>query len=143
MPDTLTKLARSQLMGRIRGAHTKPEVSVRRLAHSLGYRFRLHRRDLPGTPDLVFPSMRKVIFVHGCFWHRHPGCKSTTSPGTNVPFWEEKFAANVRRDRRNIAALQKDRWRCLVVWACETRQEKKLRTKLIRFLGPRATSRTR
>jgi len=121
-------------MARVKGANTKPELAVRRLVHSLGFRFRLHRRDLPGSPDLVFVSARKVVFVHGCFWHRHRGCSATTSPKSNKDFWESKFAANVARDRRNIAALGKAGWDCLVVWSCETKRDETLRAKLFRFL---------
>ena len=123
-------------MRRVRAADTKPELCVRRMAHALGFRFRLHRRDLPGTPDLVFPSSRKVIFVHGCFWHRHRGCSRTTTPKTRTSFWQEKFAANVARDVACVQELEERGWEVLVVWECETKDlpclEKLLRTFLSR-----------
>ena len=97
---------RSALMSRVKAKDTKPELRVRRSAHGLGYRYRLHRRDLPGSPDLVFPGRRKALFVHGCFWHRHQGCRKTTMPKTRAKFWQRKFDDNVRRDERVIAALR-------------------------------------
>jgi len=126
--------ARSALMRRVRGRDTSPERAVRRAAHSLGYRFRLHRRDLPGTPDLVFPRLRKAIFVHGCFWHRHAGCRRTTTPKTRAAYWCEKFDQNIRRDRRNLAALRRLGWDVLVVWECETFDAPGLLARLTRFL---------
>ena len=126
--------ARSALMGRVRGKDTVPEHAVRRAVHSLGYRFRLHRRDLPGTPDLTFPRLRKVVFVHGCFWHRHAGCSRTTTPRTRAAYWREKFEQNVERDRRNAAALRALDWEVLVVWECETFDRSGLIAKLSRFL---------
>src|SRR5579871_1578690 len=110
---------RSELMSRIRGTDTRPELTVRRLVHSLGYRFRLHRRDLPGTPDLAFPSRRKVVFVHGCFWHRHRGCRFSYTPKSNRDFWVKKFATNRLRDRRAIRQLRAAGWDPLIVWECE------------------------
>jgi DNA mismatch endonuclease (patch repair protein) len=121
-------------MSRIGPKDTKPELTVRRLLHRLGYRYRLHRRDLPGTPDIVFVSRRKVIFVHGCFWHRHPGCKAASSPKTRTEFWERKFHDNVERDARKMAALRGLGWEPLVVWSCEIRDEKALEQKLVLFL---------
>jgi DNA mismatch endonuclease (patch repair protein) len=118
--DSLTPQQRSANMARIRGRDTEAEQIVRRLAHSLGYRFRLHRRDLPGTPDLVFPALRQVIFVHGCFWHRHPGCKYSYSPKSNVNFWRAKFAANTVRDARVEGELKQIGWSVLTIWECET-----------------------
>lgn len=126
---------RSALMSRVKAKGTKPELNVRRLAHGLGYRYRLHRRDLPGSPDLVFPGRRKVLFVHGCFWHRHQGCRKTTMPKTRAKFWQRKFDDNVRRDERVIAALRDLGWDVLVVWECETSDENLLRRTLIEFLG--------
>ena len=116
MTDTVDRAKRSEIMSRIRSRDTKPEMIVRRIAHGLGFRFRLHRRDLPGSPDLVFPRYRSVIMVHGCFWHRHPGCKNASTPGTRVNYWETKLQGNVVRDRRNETALQDLGWRVLVVW---------------------------
>ena len=126
---------RSALMSRVKAKDTKPELSVRRLAHGLGYRYRLHRRDLPGSPDLVFPGRRKALFVHGCFWHRHQGCRKTTMPKTRAKFWQRKFDDNVRRDERVIAALRDLGWDVLVVWECETLDEDLLRRTLLEFLG--------
>lgn len=135
MTDRLSKPERSTLMGRIRGKDTRPELALRRLLHGLGYRFRLHRRDLPGRPDLVFPGRRKAIFLHGCFWHRHQGCRNATIPKSSADFWTAKFRANVDRDARNLADLAALGWDVLVVWECELKAvdlEARLRT----FLGP-------
>jgi DNA mismatch endonuclease (patch repair protein) len=107
-------------MARIRSKNTKPELIVRRLAHALGYRFRLHRRDLPGKPDLVFPRRRCVIFVHGCFWHGH-GCRLSSRPKTNSDFWADKIAGNRARDARHVEELRKQGWQVEVIWECETR----------------------
>jgi DNA mismatch endonuclease (patch repair protein) len=113
-------------MSRVRGRNTTPELAVRRVVHSLGYRYRLHRVDLPGKPDLVFSSRRKIILVHGCFWHRHDGCTKSTAPKTNVEFWQEKFRNNVDRDQRVIASLRELGWNVLVVWQCETAEIERL-----------------
>jgi DNA mismatch endonuclease (patch repair protein) len=121
-------------MSRIRGKDTKPELAVRRLAHSMGYRFRLHRRDLPGAPDLVFPGLRKIVFVHGCFWHQHMRCKYAYQPKSRVEFWKAKFLANSRRDRSTLAALDELGWGVLVVWECETFDIKSLKRGLAVFL---------
>lgn len=118
--DVVTSEQRSAMMSRIRGKDTKPELIVRRLAHTLGYRFRLHRRDLPGAPDLVFPGRKKVVFVHGCFWHRHPGCRFAYKPKSNTKFWERKFDSNIERDARVLRELQERGWSPLVIWECET-----------------------
>ena len=132
--DVAVDPARSELMRRVRGKNTTPERAVRRVAHALGYRFRLHRRDLPGTPDLVFPRLRRAIFVHGCFWHRHEGCARRTTPKTRAAYWREKFEQNMRRDRRNLAALRRLGWSVLVVWECQTFERTELLAKLSRFL---------
>jgi DNA mismatch endonuclease (patch repair protein) len=129
--------SRSALMAKIGPKDSKAEMAVRRTAHALGYRFRLHRRDLPGTPDLVFPSRRKIVFVHGCFWHRHEGCKATTIPKTRVEYWTKKFEENVARDLRQVNALTGSGWDVLVIWECETRDTEDLRERLERFLGER------
>lgn len=113
-------------MSRIKGKNTAPELRVRRVAHALGYRFRLHRRDLPGCPDLVFPGRRKIIMVHGCFWHQHPGCSKISQPKTRVSYWQAKFARNVERDRTAQAALLEAGWKVLVVWECETKRQDQL-----------------
>ncbi|WP_432769022.1 MAG: DNA mismatch endonuclease Vsr [Sphingopyxis sp.] len=117
-------------MAKIGPRDTKPEMVVRRKLHELGRRFRLHRRDLPGTPDIVLPAARKVIFVHGCFWHRHEGCRKSTTPKTRVQFWQEKFARNIDRDRRKEAELRQSGWDVLTVWECETRDPDALEVQL-------------
>jgi len=118
-PDVPEK--RRLLMGRVRGVDTKPEMVVRRTLHRMGLRFRLHRRDLPGRPDIVLPRHRVAIFVHGCFWHRHPGCRATTTPKTRAEFWAAKFDANVARDRLAETGLAAAGWNVLVVWECDTK----------------------
>ena len=120
MVDTLTPVQRSERMSRIRGKDTRPELLLRRAVHRLGLRYRLHPKELPGRPDLVFPKYRAVVFVHGCFWHRHPGCSIATTPKSNVDFWRAKFEANVARDQRNVASLELLGWRVFTVWECET-----------------------
>jgi DNA mismatch endonuclease (patch repair protein) len=124
-------------MRSIRKKDTRPELAVRRLAHALGYRFRVHRRDLPGSPDLVFPGLRKAIFVHGCFWHQHEGCRLARQPKSRPDYWPQKFARNVDRDRLSLKALSEQGWDVAVVWECETREPKALLKRLQRFLGPR------
>jgi DNA mismatch endonuclease (patch repair protein) len=134
--DTLTPQERSERMGRIRGRDTTPEIVVRRLVSSLGYRYRLHVGRLPGRPDLVFPGRRKVIFVHGCFWHRHPNsrCRLARLPKSRLDFWLPKLESNLERDRRNQAALRRDGWRMLVLWECELHRERNLARRVQRFL---------
>lgn len=134
MVDNLSPDARSKRMARIGGKNTAPEMIIRRMAHSLGCRFRLHRKGLPSTPDLVFPSRKKLILVHGCFWHGH-GCKIGRLPKSNVTFWKEKIARNRARDERNLVDLAELGWKTLVVWQCETRELDRLRKTLRRFLG--------
>ncbi|MEH3091303.1 MAG: very short patch repair endonuclease [Agrobacterium cavarae] len=112
---------RSRIMRAVAQKHTKPEMAVRRILHALGYRFRIQRRDLPGSPDIVLPKYKTAIFVHGCFWHRHPGCKKATTPKTRVSFWTEKFERNVLRDRQKEAELREMGWQVLVVWECEVK----------------------
>ena len=121
---------RSRNMAAIRGKDTAPELAVRRILHAMGLRFRLHRKDLPGRPDIVLPKHRTVVFVHGCFWHRHKGCRYTTTPKTRQEFWQSKFAANVERDGRNRTDLQQLGWRVIVVWECELRQPSDLKERL-------------
>ena len=123
MTDIVDSRRRSELMAAIRTRDTAPELAVRRAAHRMGLRFRLHRNDLPGRPDLVFPRHRLVVFVHGCFWHRHDGCRHASTPKSRIAFWTEKFAANVARDARQEAALRALGWRVLVIWECETRHK--------------------
>ena len=134
--DSLTDRQRSDLMSRIRGKDTKPEMRVRRLVHGMGYRYRLHAKGLPGRPDLVFRPRRKIIFVHGCFWHRHSGCSANRIPKTRADFWRAKLDRNVERDRRNDAALRADGWGVLVIWECETKSDHEQLAQRIRaFLG--------
>lgn len=133
--DTLTPEQRSALMARIRGVDTKPELFVRRALHGQGYRFRLHGRGLPGKPDIVFKKRKRAVFVHGCFWHRH-GCKRTTHPKSRQDYWQDKFAKNVARDRRNAALLADDGWDVFVAWECEVDSDETLLQRLMEFLGP-------
>ena|ERR1043165_1235161 len=120
MRDRLTKERRSWNMSRIRGKHTAPEKVVRSLLHRMGLRFRLHGKGLPGRPDIVLPKYRTVIFVHGCFWHRHRGCRNCTTPTNRREWWLEKLNGNAARDRLHSVALRKRGWRVIVVWECQT-----------------------
>lgn len=119
--DRIAKERRSWLMSRVGSKDTVPEMKVRRAAHAMGLRFRLHVQKLPGRPDLVFPRHQTVAFVHGCFWHRHPGCKKASSPKTREEFWEAKFEANVARDKRVTGQLAALGWRVVTIWECETK----------------------
>jgi len=123
--DVVDKSTRSRMMSGIRAKNTKPERLIRSALHSAGFRYRVHVSDLPGKPDLVFPKYKAVILVHGCFWHRHPGCWWSTNPSSNSDFWSVKFAQNVQRDIQNILDLQKLGWRIAVVWECALRLPKK------------------
>jgi DNA mismatch endonuclease (patch repair protein) len=125
---------RSANMRAIRSKNMRPELKVRSIVHRLGYRFRLHRKDLPGKPDLVFPSRRKVIFVHGCFWHSH-GCRVSHTPKSNFDYWGPKLERNVFRDRRNVEVLKAVGWRSLIVWECETDDEDRIRKRILKFLS--------
>lgn len=135
MVDNRSPESRSALMSRIGGKDTAPELAVRRLLHALGYRFRLHRRDLPGTPDIVLPSRRKVIFVNGCFWHAH-GCRFGRPPKSRTEFWLPKFERNRSKDKRNRREVRRLGWEVLTVWQCQIRSIDRLRTRLTSFLGP-------
>lgn len=135
MVDVHNKEQRSRNMAAIRGRDTKPELIVRRIAHRLGYRFRLHRRDLPGRPDLVLPRHRAVIFVHGCFWHQHNCRYGRVEPATRAEFWKKKRAENVARDVRNVRALRTCGWRVLVVWECWTRAPAGVESRIESFLS--------
>jgi DNA mismatch endonuclease, patch repair protein len=117
--DHVSRQRRSVMMSAVRGKHTAPELIVRKAAHALGLRFRLHGRHLPGRPDLVFPRWKTVVFVNGCFWHQHPGCKRTTVPNSNASFWRRKFRENIRRDATNYARLATLGWRVVILWQCE------------------------
>jgi DNA mismatch endonuclease (patch repair protein) len=133
--DRLSPAQRSAQMSRIRSADTKPELVVRRLLHHIGYRYRLHVAALPGRPDLVFHSRRKVIFVHGCFWHQHAGCADATLPKTRTQFWRNKLHRNVQRDQEQQSALIAMNWAILIVWECEL-VDQSLSSRLAKFLGP-------
>jgi DNA mismatch endonuclease (patch repair protein) len=133
--DRLTKEQRSWNMSRIRSTNTKPEIVVRRLLSGMGLRYRLHRAGLPGKPDIVLGPRRLVIFVHGCFWHRHSGCKQATMPTANRSFWLAKLEGNAARDRRHRRALRKLGWRVSIVWECETQAPERLARRLLRVAG--------
>lgn len=137
MVDNLTPERRSKNMGNIRSKDTTPEMIVRKLAHRIGYRFRLHRKSLPGKPDLVFPSRKKVIFVHGCFWHQHkvPDCKISRIPKSRTEYWIPKLQKNVERDKEHQAALISRGWNILIIWECEIRDVGKLADKICKFLS--------
>lgn len=121
MTDIVTPEVRSRMMRGIRGRNTLPELRLRSALFRLGYRYRLHQHGLPGRPDIVFPGRKAVIFVHGCFWHRHEDCRYTTTPASNTAFWMSKFSANVARDRAAAERLELSGWQVLVVWECELR----------------------
>ncbi|WP_084199490.1 very short patch repair endonuclease [Noviherbaspirillum autotrophicum] len=133
--DKISSERRSENMRSIRSSNTKPELIVRRLVHSYGYRFRLHRKDLPGKPDLVFPSRKAVIFVHGCFWHMH-GCPSVRVPKSNIDYWKPKLERNQERDLQSRSSLERLGWKVLTVWECEVKDLNALERKLKNFLSP-------
>lgn len=134
--DTLTPAQRSERMGRVRSRDTKPELKVRRLLHRMGFRYRLHGRDIPGRPDIVFRKRRKLVFVHGCFWHRHPNpaCPLAREPKSRQDFWADKFAANVARDARVADELSQQGWGVFTVWECQLRDVAGLERQLREFL---------
>ncbi|MGO9938583.1 MAG: very short patch repair endonuclease [Terracidiphilus sp.] len=133
--DKLSPERRSANMARIRSRNTSPELSLRKLIHGLGYRFRLHRNDLPGRPDLVFPSRKKVIFVHGCFWHQHTECREGRVPGSRLEYWGPKLRRNQERDALAQSGLRQQGWRYLVVWECELKDLASVLKSVKRFLG--------
>lgn len=135
MPDRLTPEERSAHMRRIRKFDTLPERRVRQTAHRLGFRYRLHRRDLPGTPDLVFPRLRKIILVHGCFWHQHQGCSLARQPRSRLDYWKPKLQRNKERDKAAEALLIEAGWSVLTVWECETDRPQELKERLWSFLS--------
>lgn len=137
-PEDRPSDERSMIMRAVPRKNSKPEMVVRSTLHRLGYRFRLHRRELPGTPDIVLPAYRLAIFVHGCFWHRHPGCHLASSPRTRADFWQSKFDRNVERDAAAALALEGLRWRVLVIWECETRDLASMSQVLERELAERS-----
>lgn len=134
MPDVHTPEQRSRNMAAIKGADTKPEVRVRSVLHSLGYRFRLHRKDLPGKPDIVLPKYRTVLFVHGCFWHSHDCRWGSVVPRTRQEFWADKRLGTTQRDTRNVNALEAAGWRVVVIWECQSRSIEALRERLVQNL---------
>lgn len=134
MTDVFSKEKRSWIMSLVKGRDTKPEILVRSIIHRMGFRFRVHRRDLPGNPDIVLPRYRKVIFVHGCFWHGHKNCPRSKRPSTQKSFWSKKLDRNLERDKNYLLELRQRGWRVLVIWECETKTPKKLMMKLERLL---------
>lgn len=124
MADVVDAATRSRMMAGIRGKDTKPELIVRKFLHQQGFRYRLHPRHLPGVPDLLLPKYHTVIFVHGCFWHQHPGCRYATMPKNNAEFWQAKLASNVERDSKVISKLKVDGWRVVVIWECEINEQR-------------------
>lgn len=136
LPDSLTPLQRSAHMARIKRADTKPELVVRRLLHAVGYRFRLQWKAAPGRPDVAFPGRRRIIYIHGCFWHQHEGCRLSHVPNTRRAFWQEKFDRNRARDARQLEKAEAEGWEALVIWECETRDARLLLERMQAFLGP-------
>jgi DNA mismatch endonuclease, patch repair protein len=134
MTDVFTPAKRSAIMASVRGQNTKPEILVRKLVHSLGYRFRLHQKQFPGKPDLVLPRHEKIIFIHGCFWHGHRGCSRAALPSTNTEFWQKKIGANRSRDIKVTRKLGLTGWRVQVIWQCQTKDVAKLKQRLLQFL---------
>jgi DNA mismatch endonuclease (patch repair protein) len=134
MADIFTKDKRSEIMSRIKGVNTKPELIVRSLLHRLGYRFRLHRKDLSGKPDIVLPRHKKVIFVHGCFWHGHKGCKRSSIPSSNTEFWETKITKNVERDKAKTRELRRQGWKVLILWQCQIKDADNVVKKIKKFI---------
>lgn len=130
MTDSLSPEKRSWNMSRIKGKDTKPEMTVRSLLHKMGYRFRLHRKDLPGVPDIVLPKYKTAIFIHGCFWHRHNGCKLAYNPKTRIEFWNKKFRDTVKRDQLNIKKLEELGWNTEIIWECEVKNMMELGKKI-------------
>ena len=140
--DVFSRRKRSQIMSRISGKNTKPEILVRSILHRMGYRFRVHKKDLPGKPDITLPKHKKVIFVHGCFWHGHKNCPRSKRPGTNIEFWNKKIDGNIERDKKNIQSLESLGWKTLVLWTCEIKNQDVLMHKLISFMETNSVNRT-
>lgn len=134
MADNLTQEQRKLTMQRVRSKDTSPEMRVRRMVHRLGFRYRLHKKDLPGKPDLVFSRVKKVIFVNGCFWHSHPGCKAAKTPKSNSDYWKPKLARNKKRDQDNYQKLRDAGWSVLVIWECQTKDEQGMRKIITTYL---------
>jgi DNA mismatch endonuclease, patch repair protein len=135
MTDVFSTEKRSWIMSQVRGQDTTPEIKVRSMTHRLGYRFRLHRKDLPGNPDLVFPSRKKVIFVHGCFWHGHNCSRGGRIPKTNTEYWSEKLSKNIERDRKNQEALRSLGWEILIIWECDLKAPDNVIYSINRYLS--------
>jgi len=135
--DKLTPRQRTEVMSKVKGRNTVPEIKVRQALHAMGYRFRLHRSDLPGKPDITLARHGVCIFVHGCFWHRHPDCLRATTPQTNSEFWARKLSGNVERDQRSATALIQAGWRVCVIWECETKDASALARAVQRCMTPR------
>lgn len=132
--DVFSVEKRSRIMSSISGKNTEPEIAVRSLLHSLGYRFRIHRKDLPGNPDIVLPKYKKIIFIHGCFWHGHRDCKRSKLPNSNREFWEQKIRSNVQRDNKIISSLTENGWDVMILWTCQIRNSENVAHKLIEFI---------
>lgn len=132
--DKISEERRSWNMSRIKGKNTKPELMVRSLLHKMGYRFRIHRKDLPGKPDIVLPKYKMVFFVNGCFWHRHEGCKYASTPKSRVAFWNNKFKKTIERDKLNYKHLKELGWKVIVIWECETKTINDLAYRLREYL---------
>src|SRR5262245_11635 len=143
MADVFNPVKRSAVMRAVKSSNTTPEIAVRRAAHALGLRFRLHRPDLPGKPDLVFPSRKAALFVHGCFWHGHDCARGARVPATNRKYWLAKISRNVARDKSTLAALKRQGWRAHVIWECETRDARKLSRLIARKMAHATASRAR
>jgi DNA mismatch endonuclease (patch repair protein) len=133
-------MSRSENMAKIRSSNTGPELRVRRALHQMGYRYRLHVKDLPGKPDIVFPGRKKIIFVHGCFWHQHKGCAEGRIPASRREYWIPKLSRTVARDAAHLEQLKKNGWELLVLWDCEIRDNDEFRTRISKYLGPRKMS---
>jgi len=133
--DTISPAERSEIMSRVRSKDSRPEMALRKLVFSLGYRYRLHNRALPGCPDLVFSALRKVVFVHGCFWHLHKNCPLARMPKSRVDFWSSKLELNKTRDEKNVRKLRRLGWRVLTIWECEIARNRRVSDKIMRFLN--------
>ena len=138
MTDTVSASERSRVMSLVKSKGSRPEMTIRRLLHGLGYRYRLHRRDLPGNPDMAFVSRKKAVFVNGCFWHNHAGCPKVRIPATNRDYWLAKLARNGERDERNRLRLQRLGWEVATVWECQLREMRAVSERLVAFLGSSA-----
>jgi DNA mismatch endonuclease, patch repair protein len=132
--DVFSKEKRSQIMSHVSGKNTKPELIVRSLLHHMGYRFRLHRKNLPGKPDIILPKYKKVIFIHGCFWHGHKNCPRSKRPTTNKEFWHKKIDRNIHHDKEIVSNLKESGWDILIVWTCEIKDLNQLKDKILNFL---------